>query len=308
MRSEGGQATIEWIGLVLLVAARARGARRCSALHVDGRSFGGFLAHRIVCAVQGRLPGRRRRARARVRAARRRAGAPRRPRPRLRAGERRCRSTTRAAARGAAPTRPTTATSTRTARGAGERATVFIRLLRRGGRTYIQYWFYYPDSNTAWAGSDELWERSRLLPLVGQGGSRRPPLPRLPPRRLGGLPAPHRAGRATCWRAPPRTATTRAASSGSAATAGSAARGWTRVSRGSHAGHIPAASRDLRAALSPRCPGTCASAPHRRGPAADPAGAAWTARRYSPLDDGVKPPWRKRVYRDPEDPQLMRAV
>ena len=42
---------------------------------------------------------------------------------------------------------------------AGERATVFTRVLRRGGRTYIQYWLYYPDSNTAWAGSDEIWEQ-----------------------------------------------------------------------------------------------------------------------------------------------------
>ncbi len=50
----------------------------------------------------------------------------------------------------------------------GSRATVFTRLLRRGGRTYLQYWLYYPDSNTVWAGSDGIWERNRLLPLIGK--------------------------------------------------------------------------------------------------------------------------------------------
>ena len=28
---------------------------------------------------------------------------------------------------------------------AGERATVFTRVVRRGGRTYLQYWLYYPN-------------------------------------------------------------------------------------------------------------------------------------------------------------------
>ena len=49
---------------------------------------------------------------------------------------------------------------------AGERATVFTRLQRRRGRTYIQYWLYYPDSNTTFAGADRAWEASWLLPRV----------------------------------------------------------------------------------------------------------------------------------------------
>src|SRR3954469_21896378 len=51
MRSEHGQAAIEWTGLVLLVAL-ALGALPLAGLHVDGRSLGGFLAHRIVCAAK----------------------------------------------------------------------------------------------------------------------------------------------------------------------------------------------------------------------------------------------------------------
>ena len=52
MLSERGQATIEWVGLVCL-AAIALGALALVSPAVDGRSFGGFLSHRIVCAVRG---------------------------------------------------------------------------------------------------------------------------------------------------------------------------------------------------------------------------------------------------------------
>ncbi len=52
MRSERGQATIEWVGLVLL-ASLVLGALAAAVPLIDGRSFGGFLSHRIVCAVKG---------------------------------------------------------------------------------------------------------------------------------------------------------------------------------------------------------------------------------------------------------------
>ena len=165
--SESGQATVEWTGLLLLVCLLAGGMLAVAPV-VDGRSFGGFLAHRIACAARGGCHD--------GDAALARAYGP--PTPRWCASTRRgsstsrasasCRSTTRVAAAAPAPTRPTTATSTPTARDAGERATVFTRLLRRGGRTYIQYWLYYPDSNTTWAGSDGIWERNKLLPLIGK--------------------------------------------------------------------------------------------------------------------------------------------
>src|SRR3954462_5655156 len=52
MGSEQGQAAIEWIGLVLLVAL-VLGALPLSLLDLDGRWLGCLLAHRIVCAVKG---------------------------------------------------------------------------------------------------------------------------------------------------------------------------------------------------------------------------------------------------------------
>ena len=44
---------------------------------------------------------------------------------------------------------------------------MFTRVLRRSGRTYLQYWLYYPQSNTTVLGSDEAWEAAWLIPTVG---------------------------------------------------------------------------------------------------------------------------------------------
>ena len=63
MRCERGQATIEWVGLVLL-ASLVLGALAAAVPVVDGRSFGGFLSHRIVCAVKRSACGDRALARA----------------------------------------------------------------------------------------------------------------------------------------------------------------------------------------------------------------------------------------------------
>src|SRR3954453_10783418 len=52
MGSERGQAAIEWIGMVLLVAL-ALGALPLAFVDADGRSLGGLLVHRIVCAARG---------------------------------------------------------------------------------------------------------------------------------------------------------------------------------------------------------------------------------------------------------------
>ncbi len=62
--------------------------------------------------------------------------------------------------------------------------------------------------------------------------------------------------------------------------------GWTRVSKGSHAGHVPLPRRRER---------TSTSAGLRLQPLEtyDRAG-------YVPLDPGIRPPWRKRVWADPE--------
>jgi hypothetical protein len=49
---EHGQATIEWTGVVVLVTL-ALAATLAFGPRIDGRSFGAFLAHSIVCAVRG---------------------------------------------------------------------------------------------------------------------------------------------------------------------------------------------------------------------------------------------------------------
>jgi hypothetical protein len=43
---------------------------------------------------------------------------------------------------------------------AGLPATAFTHVLHQDGSTFIQYWLYYPDSNTTWAGSDKLFKYS----------------------------------------------------------------------------------------------------------------------------------------------------
>jgi hypothetical protein len=81
------------------------------------------------------------------------------------------------------------------------------------------------------------------------------------------------------------------------------ATGWTRVSRGSHAGHLPVdvvGHDPLR--LRPRYPGTDV---HERTSTGDglrlvPLERVDT-RHYRPLEGGgVRPPWRKRAWREPE--------
>src|SRR6266536_3194633 len=52
MVGERGQATVEWVALVLLVAL-ALGALVAFGPHVDGRSYGGFLARKVLCAIRG---------------------------------------------------------------------------------------------------------------------------------------------------------------------------------------------------------------------------------------------------------------
>jgi hypothetical protein len=179
---------------------------------------------------------------------------------------------------------------------AGARATAFTRLVRRDGSTYLQYWLYYPDSNTAWAGSDEIWKRSRVLPLVGQVVRGTPDYPGF-----------HRDD----WEGyqvridPDGRAWARATSHGHYQGCKEAAcrdrwigaTGWSRVSRGSHAGHIPAELFGRRALL----PGaglrerTSSAEGLRLVPleGRDPGA-------YRAQDDGVVPPWLKEVYWKPD--------
>jgi hypothetical protein len=170
---------------------------------------------------------------------------------------------------------------------AGARATVFTRLLRRGGRTFIQYWLYYPDSNTTIAGADRAWEASWLLPRVRELVS-----------GTGDWPGYHRDD----WESvqvrldPDGSAWVRASSHGhyqackeeECRNRWSSHRGWARVSYGSHAGHIPSSGPDPRER-------TTTAEGLRLIPL-----ETHDTRGYRRHDEDVSPPWRKEVYDDPE--------
>ncbi len=158
---------MEWVGTMLLVALMGTASLAVAPM-VDGRSFGGFLTHRIVCAVRSggchdgdaalmASYGARTASLVREHA----PGLVYEPGEReLPVDYRRCRDPECADT----PDDPDL-DAHRSA--AGARSTVFTRVVRRGGRTYIQYWFYYPDSNSTWAGSDRIWKSSALLKAAG---------------------------------------------------------------------------------------------------------------------------------------------
>ena len=283
MTSERGQASVEWTGVVLLLVSLVAGTLGSVGPRVDGRSFGGFLAHRFVCAVKGgcddgdgllaRAYGSRDAALVRRQA----------PNVVYERGERwlpvdyrRCRARRCADA-------PADRDADLHRSHAGERATAFVRVIRRGGRTYLQYWLYYPDSNTTWAGSDKLWERSLL-------------------RLLGRYPGFHPDDWEAYQVRIERNGDVYARASSHGDYQGCKQRrcrgrwqggnGWTRVSRGSHAGHLPSRlpGRDTRERTSTA-----------EGLRLIPL-ETLDKRGYRPLEPGIKPPWRKEAYRDPETP------
>lgn len=307
MSTEHGQAGVEFVALVLLVclalAALGPGVGRA----FDGRSYGGFLARHIVCAVSDRCD---RDARELVQAygprdaARVRALAPglvfEPGETQLPVDWRDCRRRDCAAA-------PDDRRLDAHRTDAGLRATAFTRVVRRGSRLYVEYWLYYPDSNTTLAGSDRLW---RLLPgdlkypgfhLDDWEGA----VVRLDPD--GGIwmrASSHGRFQGCKW----RECDGRWVSS----------TGWVRVSRGSHSGHVPYRSEPVwdppPPPLSPRY---LIRPPRRRRfpllPGRDlhersssPEGLRLIPletidrRGYRPRDPNVSPPWLKRAYRDPE--------
>src|SRR5947208_1775187 len=147
MGGERGQATVEGGARVLLIAL-ALGALLALGPHVDGRSYGGFLARAIFCAVRGGCDD--------GRDALQRAYGPRdaalvreyAPGIVYEPGEkeipidfRRCRATKC----GDAPTDRSLDVSQTSA---GLPATAFTHVIHEGGSTFLQYWLYYPDPNT----------------------------------------------------------------------------------------------------------------------------------------------------------------
>jgi hypothetical protein len=302
--NERGQATVEWVGLVLLVGLAL--AALASAVPVGGgRTLGEALVHALVCAVRGDCGAAAARGDAQLVAAygARDAALVRRFAPNiayepgtytLPVDWRTCRSHRCSDA----PDRAGLDVH-RSARG-GAPATAFTHVVHRGATTYIQYWLYYPDSTTTWGGAAAVWRAAG-------------------PGRYPGF---HRDD----WEA----YDVRVDPDGRALVRASAHRGyqyckadrchdrwgpwtgWTRVSRGSHAGHIPMASRRARSAVR--------HGPHRL------RWVTWPARRRADLHErvttapglrlvpleaidprsyrsldraGPRPPWRKDVYRDP---------
>ena len=328
-RAQCGQASVEFVALSLL-ACLAFGALFALKGGFDGRSVGGFMAHHFSCAVSNRCD----RAEAKLVEAygARDAAAVRALAPSLvyERGERQLPVDWRECRRAGCATAPDDAdldahlTGARRDAGLRERgggrhrrATAFTRVIRRGGRLYVQYWLYYPDSNTAVAGSDRLWERSWLLPRL-----------RALIRGTADYPGFHRDD----WEGafvrvdPDGTAWIRATSHG--LVQGCKWRichdrwvestGWVRVSRGSHSGHVP--YRSVPRWVAPASTGNRRYVPRAGPPRRIPllpghdlderttSGEglrlipleALDKRRYMPLDPGVKPPWRKRAYADPE--------
>jgi hypothetical protein len=296
VRSERGQAAVEWVGLVLLCAV-ALGAVAGVAPAPDGRSFGGFLAHRIVCAVKGGCDdGDLELARA---YGPRDAELVRRYAPGLvyEPGEkqlpvdwRRCRDTDCA---NAPDDRDLDVQRT----DSGGRATVFTRVVRRRGRLYIQYWFYYPDSNTTLAGSDKIWGRSPVAQLVTRLATGKAGYPGFHLDDWEG----HEVRVDRDGRVSVRSTTHGGwqwCKSGCKGKWGPRT-GWTRVSRGSHSGHVP-----TRWGLVPMIPGRGL---RERTTTAEGLRLVPLERvrrgRYRPLSKGIDPPWRKRAWNDPATPE-----
>lgn len=310
MGSERGTATVEWTGLVLVVAL-ALGGLVTAVPAVDGRSFGGFLAHEIVCAARGDCDDGDDALAATYGEAD--AALLREYAPDLvyEPGERsipvdwrEC----RAADCAAAPDDPDLDTHRSDA---GRRATAFTRLVRSDGETFLQYWLYYPDSLSTIAGSDRAWGVAREAGRWGLGVD------------VGAYPGYHRDD----W----ESVNVRIDSAGRAWARASSHHGyqyckqkrcenrwgphtgWSRVSRGSHAGHLPIESRRAQRGTDPDrnfvrpdylwrplLPGrdlrerTTTAAGLRLVPTETMDLSA-----YRRLDDGIAPPWEKEVFDRP---------
>jgi hypothetical protein len=313
-RSQYGQATVEFVALVLLCCLTL-GALFALKGGFEGRSFGGFLTRHVICAATGRCAADERRLAAAY--GERDAATVRALAPNLvfEPGERqlpvdwsRCRRPSCAEA----PDDPRL-----DAHLAGHRATAFTRVIRRDGRLYVQYWLYYPDSNSVLARADDVWTRSWLLPRL---------------RRLLRGSSDYPGFHEDDWEGvfvrvdPDGTTWIRASSHGHIQGCKWIAchdrwvrsTGWVRVSRGSHAGHVPFESeRRWRGGRRPAAPRYAPlPAPPRRSPllpGRDLHERTTTGEglrlvplepgdrtRYRPLDRDVLPPWRKEAYTDPE--------
>ena len=294
--SERGQASVEWIGLLLLVSLAFATALAFVPV-ADGRPLGAAIARVLVCAVRhdcGREGAALRSAYGEHDAQLVRDNAPNlvyEPGTfTLPVDYRRCRSH-----RCSDAPDDRDLDAQRATRG-GARATAFTHVVHRGGRTYIQYWFYYPDSPST------FWHSHGLLKTLGIHD-----------------PADHPDD----WEGyqvridPDGTRWARATAHGHyqwckhvwCKNEWGPSTGWTRISRGSHAGHIPLkASPQLKRwgvhiRYRPVRPG---AGLHERSTTAPglhlvPLEGV-DQKHYRALPGGdIKPPWRKTVYGNPTD-------
>jgi len=303
---ERGQATIESTGLVLLVAL-ALGGVGAVGPRFDGRSLGALLAHRIACAARGGChDGDGELAKA---YGARDADLVREYAPNivyepgtyaLPVDYRDCRRRRCSDAPDEADVDVDRSART------GDQATAYTHLVRRGGRTYIQYWLYYPDSNSTVLGASAAWRAT-----LGHVGLRYPGYH--PDDWEGYQVRIDRDGRAVV------RATAHGHYQGCkqrrCRDRWTAWTGWTRVSKGSHAGHIPLRSKRVGTRLVPDWPPlrsryryeplypgrdlherTTAAAELRLVPLETIDRSS-----YQPLPGGIAPPWTKNAYSDPTE-------
>jgi hypothetical protein len=290
---ERGQASIEFVALTALVAC-ALAAAIAFVPAVDGRPLGAALARALVCAVKGDCHSdgaALRRAYGDRDAELVRANAPNlvyEPGTlTLPVDYRRCRSHSCSDApddRGLDVHRST--------RGGAE-ATAFTHVAHRGGMTYIQYWLYYPDSPSTFMHSHGLLKTLGLKDPGFHPDDWEAFTVRLD--RHGRIAV--RASAHGHWQWCKHVWCKNQWGPGT---------GWTRVSRGSHAGHVPLrASPHLKrwgvgVRYKPLRPG---AGLHERSTTAPGIRLVPLETldhdTYKPLKGGIKPPWTKEVYANP---------
>jgi hypothetical protein len=306
MCCERGQATVEWAGLVLLLAL-VLGALVAVVPAVDGRSFGSYLAHSILCQMRGGCSpddAGLARAYAGGDAALLRRYAPNivyEPGTRvLPVDFRRCRSPGCALA-------PDDQDLDVSHSDTALPAAAFTHVLRRDGETFLQYWFYYPFSDTGLGPSHAAWDNSPLSLFGRYPGFHRDDwegyFVRVNASGQAYVRASSHHGYQGCKERVCRNKW-------------AAWTGWTRVSNGSHAGHIPLREErtfalslgedglpDLREIdrYRPAYPGrelherTTGAASLELIPLETLPSDVLSDSRF----DGIEPPWRKEVYSNP---------
>ena len=271
--SERGQASIEWIGLLLVVSIALASALAFIPV-LDGRPLGAALARALVCAVKGDCHAEGaalRQAYGERDAALVRAQAPSlvyEPGTlTLPVDYRRCRSH-----RCSDAPDDRDLDVHRATRG-GAQATAFTHVVRRGGKTYIQYWLYYPDSPSTFAHSHGILKTLGIDDPAFHPDDWEAFTVRIDERGRIAV----RASAHGHWQWCKHVWCKNQWGPGT---------GWTRVSRGSHAGHIPQpVNRHERSTVSP-------------GIRLIPL-ETLDHDTYRPKKGGIKPPWTKEIYGNP---------